>query len=142
MLENPFYHEADSRLARSVYCRLICWALAVALILASILFVTLAHSALVFRAIREDGQPVALRLLTTPCGEKVRAHLFRVKESLRPKFKAAVLTWDGKQWESCWVEVKVLNPDTRKPHGVVFSIDEEGAFFQGVPFRLFRDDSI
>ena len=132
MLENPFYHEADRRLARCVYRRLICWALAVALILASILFVTLAHSALVFRAIREDGQPVALRLLTTPCGEKVRAHLFRVNEWIWPKLKAAVLTWEGRQWESCWVEV----------NGVVHSIDEEGAFFQPVPFRMFRDDAI
>ena len=132
MLENPFYHEADRRLARSVYCRLICWALAVALILAAIIFVTLAHSALVFRAIGDDGRPVALRLLITPCGEKVKAQLFRVREQFWPKFKAAVLTWEGRQWESCWVEV----------NGIVHSIDEEGAFFQPVPFRMFRDDAI
>lgn len=93
-----------------------------------------AIAAPVFQAEGRNGQPAALRLLDAPCrDEKVLTHIaLRAKPELAAKFKAAVLSWGGALYASCWIEMDK----------VVYSIDEEGSFFQPVPRALFRDDSV
>lgn len=97
-----------------------------------------ANAALVFKHPQgSNGQPVSLRLMDTPCSnEKVLKYIkTNVQERFVPKFKNAVLHWAGKDWASCWVEYD----------GNVYSYDEEGEPFNppmGVPFKLFRDDSV
>lgn len=85
----------------------------------------------VFKSENAQG-PVVLRLSESPCTDKkVRAALYaKILDDRR--FKAATLTYAGKDWRSCYVEVD----------GNVLSIDEEGAPFQPVPRHLFKDDSI
>lgn len=93
-----------------------------------------------------DGQRAGLRLSDAPCtNEKVLAALkAKVPERFHARFKAAVLTWDGRQWHSCWVRIEVQEANGEEtPH--IWSIDEEGAPLDppnGIPLRLFRDDSV
>ena len=93
-----------------------------------------AYSAPVFKAEGVNGKPASLRLFETPCtSPKVVNQLnSMVKPQLIAMFKRASLLWDGKTWESCWLDLD----------GVVFSIDEEGSQFQPVPRVLFREDTI
>lgn len=103
-----------------------------ALFLLGILFVGYAHSAEVFRSQRSDGSPVALRLSEKPCEDaRVIAHL---REALLDdrRFKAATLTYGGRDWASCWAEIR----------GAVVSIDEAGSPLQPVPRARFRDEAI
>jgi hypothetical protein len=110
------------------------FAVIAAVLLLHPLFIRTAHSAPVFKAEGADGSHAGLRLLDAPCAEeKVLVHLrLRVQPALLPRFKAAVLTWGGRVWASCWIDVD----------GVVYSMDEEGSLFQPVPRPLFRDDSV
>lgn len=109
------------------------WAVIIGLAIGAALYAGKVYAAPVFRAIGDDdGKPMALRLLITPCGDKVKPHLAKVNPRFVPKLKAAILTWGGKNWASCWVEV----------NGTVYSIDEEGSFFQPIPTRLFIDDAV
>lgn len=94
--------------------------------------VTCAQAAEVFRGLDSMGGPAALRIKEEPCtNEKVLAQL-RDNMLDVTRFKAATLTYHGREWASCWAERR----------GVVHSMDEEGSPFQAVPRRLFRDESI
>lgn len=98
---------------------------------------TKANAAPLFKNIGNDGRPVSLRLLDTPCTHpKVKAHLeANVKDEFIPKFKSAVLHYGGKDWASCWIEYQ----------GFVLSYDEEGAPFApptGIPLEMFKEDSV
>ena len=88
----------------------------------------------VFRAEGKNGHPAALRIFQSPCEDaQVLAHLIRRGAAeMVQGFKKAVLTWDGKDWSSCWIEVD----------GIVFSLDEENSPFQPVPRAMFKDDSV
>ena len=44
-------------------------------------------------------------------------------------FKKATLTWEGRDWRSCWIEAD----------GYVYSIDETGELLQPIPASLFKD---
>jgi hypothetical protein len=94
------------------------------------------HS-LVFRATHDDGSPVALRIFTAkPCTDD-RVLMFLDKKygappDLLPHFKASILTWQGKDWASCWIEQQ----------GYVVSVDEEGAPFQPVRMSRMKDEAL
>lgn len=94
-----------------------------------------AEPSLVFRAMHEDGSPVVLRIfITRPCTDDrvlMRlVHEVKVPRHIVPFFKAATLTWQGRDWASCWIQMQ----------GRVVSIDEEGAPFQAVPMGSMRDE--
>lgn len=44
------------------------------------------------------------------------------------EFKNGTLTYEGKNWRSCWIEVD----------GTVYSVDSEGAPFQPLPVSIFK----
>ena len=112
-----------------------------------LLHAPIAFGALNYQAQGADGQLAGLRLSEAPCvNEKVRLHLAKreVPPQYVEKFKAAVLTWGGRDWHSCWVKLDLTDQHGRE-HEMVWSIDEEGAPFNppyGIPFRLFLDDSL
>lgn len=92
---------------------------------------------LVFRAKHQDGSAVALRIFTAkPCADdRILIHLvhkFGAPQEMLRHFKAAVLTWRGKDWASCWILMQ----------GQVVSVDEEGAPFQLVPMSKMRDEGV
>jgi hypothetical protein len=98
---------------------------------------TNAYAAPLFKNTGNDGKPISLRLLDTPCtNPKVKAHLeANVKAQFIPQFKSAVLHYGGRDWASCWIEYE----------GAVLSYDEEGAPFNppmGVPRSMFKEDSV
>lgn len=97
-----------------------------------------AEAALNYRVESPNGT-VGLRLSEAPCTEaKVLMH---IKPSFHSKFKAAVLTYGGRDWHSCYIEVET--PDQQgKLIPVIYSIDEEGSQFQPIPKRVFKDDTI
>lgn len=88
----------------------------------------------VFRATGQTGAPVVLRLFETPCSDAaVLAHLAqRATPAFIGTFKTALLTWEGMEWASCWVEFG----------GMVYSIDAEGSRLQPIDRRLFKDEAI
>lgn len=132
-LDAPFHHDEDTKAERAELRKLVG---AVLLGLASaglLLYAASAHAAPVFRGQSNDGKVMSLRLLNEPCAEKVKMHLaVRVPAAFMEKFKAARLTFGGRDWDSCWVE----------HDGYVFSIDEEGAPLQPIPRTAFREESI
>lgn len=93
-----------------------------------------AGESVVFRATGETGRPAALRLFDEPCTDAavVRQLVAKIRSDLVDGFRRGRLTWEGKDWESCWM----LHED------VVYSIDEEGSMFQPIPLRLFKSDSV
>lgn len=105
-----------------------------------------AEAALTYKAQGQNGQVAGLRLSEAPCtNQKVRdAVLARVPPQYHDRFKAAVLTWGGADWHSCWTKIEVIDQHGQE-HEMVWSIDEEGAPFNppyGIPLRLFRDDTL
>jgi hypothetical protein len=99
-----------------------------------LIYCAVARAAPIFKAEGANGTPAALRLTAAPCTDAKVLEALREKVSplLAGKFRAAVLSWDGRIWASCWIDLG----------GVVYSIDEEGAPFQPIPLELFRDDSV
>jgi hypothetical protein len=91
-------------------------------------------ASLVFRAQGNTGQPIALRLYDRPCEDaEVLKHLLtRVTPDFLAKFKAAKLTWEGKEWASCWI----------LRGGMVYSIDSTGEKLQPLPMAVFRDEAV
>lgn len=110
------------------------WVARAALLLALVIAgaIVSAHAADVFRDKDDLGGPAVYRLSDKPCTHpKVLAHLRgHILDDRR--FKAGTLTWHGKDWASCWIEIR----------GTVHSIDEEGSPFSPVLRKLFRDESI
>lgn len=139
--EFHLFHE-DDEMHERCYWRRVGAILFFALALAMILVPLYVQAAPVFRNMGNDGQPVALRLLGTPCvSEKVLQHL---KQEWHASFKAAELTYGGRKWESCWIEIDLTDQQGR-PFKSVFSVDEEGAPLNppyGIPKQLFREDTI
>lgn len=121
-------------------------AVTIGAVLGMVLYSAKAGAALNYRAQAPNGQSVGLRLSDAPCtNEKVKAHLAAV---IRPeyldKFKAAVLTWGGRDWHSCWFTITVIDQGGRE-HEMVWSLDEEGSPFNppyGIPKQMFREDAI
>ena len=93
-----------------------------------------AQSSKVFRATGINGKLAVLRIFFTPCENAavLKVMVVTVKPELLDKFQRAKLTWDGRDWESCWLEFG----------GNVYSIDEDGSPFQPIPMALFKDESI
>lgn len=108
------------------------------LLLLLLAYSQVAYASEVFRNKDDKGGPAVLRLLKKPCtNAKVLSHLHdRVLDNKR--FRAAEFHYWGKDWASCWVELK--KPGERS--GVILSIDEDGAAFQPVPRSMFKDESI
>lgn len=113
------------------------WVIVIAVV-ACALYPLKAKAALNFKNDTPNG-PVGLRLSEAPCtNPKVLA---QIKAEFHHLFKAAVLTYGGRDWHSCWTEIEM--PDQHgKLHQTIISIDEEGSPFQPIPKKLFRDDSI
>lgn len=62
----------------------------------------------------------------------ILAHVLRMGGAhVIDKLKKATLTYGGREWRSCWVEID----------GYVFSVDEEGAPLQKIPASAFKDKS-
>lgn len=104
------------------------------------------RAALAYESMGGNGQPAKLRLSEAPCtNENVIKHLHSfIKPQYIPRFKAAILTWGGKDWHSCWLELDLLDQNGREVQ-TIWSVDEEGTPFNppyGVPRSLFREDSI
>lgn len=131
MLEDPYEFQPQPG-SRFWGWTLFAWLIFIAL--AGVGIVKCAQAAPTFNAFGMDGNPAALELRQTPCeNAAVVKHLReKVKPEYISSFRAAVLTWGGKQWASCWIE----------RDGVIFSIDEEGSYFQPTPRRFFRDNAI
>lgn len=73
-----------------------------------------------------------LVLHDTPCQhEEVLVHLLRMGAPV-VMFKQATLTYEGKDWKSCWIDIE----------GVVLSWDEEGAPFMKLPRSAFKEPGI
>jgi hypothetical protein len=92
---------------------------------------------LVFRALHRDGSPVVFRAFTAkPCTDArilgFLKHKFGAPAELLPHFKASILTWQGKDWASCWIEQQ----------GYVVSVDEEGSSFQPVRMSRMKDEAL
>lgn len=89
---------------------------------------------LVFRSIGDTGKIVVLRIYDGPCLDAaVLAHLARRADpDFITKFKTALLTWEGRNWASCWIEFG----------GMVYSMDAEGSQLQPIDKRLFKDEAI
>ena len=107
-------------------------ALAAAILL--LLAVPAAGQSLVFRGEHANsGKSMSLRLYFEPCESAavLKFLLRRVAASVAGEFQRAVLHWEGRPWESCWIEIA----------GIVYSIDEEGAALQPVRRSLFVDES-
>lgn len=88
------------------------------------------------RVYRASNDVVVHRLKDLPCTDpKILA---MIAEWQRPNMREAILTWEGRDWPSCWVKI-----DDR-----VYSIDTEGDRFsedrehQGMPWAFYRDESI
>jgi hypothetical protein len=91
----------------------------------------------VYKATSGAGLPVTLRITQSPCTDvNVLSHLKAgIQEKYIPMFKRAVLNWEGKVFEACWMQLG----DT------VLAIDSEGDPFNppyGVPRSKFRDESV
>lgn len=130
MLENEWFEGRGDDEPESP--TVLAWWIWGALALAMILVPLLAHSAEVYRDRDDQGGPAIYRLSEKPCTHpKVLEHL-RAQILDDRRFKAGILTWHGKEWASCWIEVR----------GTVLSIDEEGSPFSPVLRKLFRDESI
>lgn len=115
------------------------WALAIGLAMGFVMYAAKANAALNYRAQGTNGQIAGLRLSDAPCSyEKVLRH---IKEQFHHRFKAAILTWGGRDWQSCYIEIEQPNQQG-EPETVIFSVDEEGAPFAPIPKRFFREDSI
>lgn len=111
------------------------WAAIIGITLAAALYPAMGHAAEVFRSQDDKGGAANLTLHAEPCGDaKVMAHLVQkgIPAEWIGKFQRATLFYWGRNWASCWVEY----------NGTVISFDEEGAPFQPIPRRLFRDESI
>lgn len=125
------------------------WLLWAAVIVAAIggaLYASRASAALNYQSVGPDGQVAGLRLSEAPCtNAKVLAALKEyIKPDYIPKFRAAVLTWKGRDWHSCWFQIEVMDQGGTT-HEMIWSVDEEGAPFNppyGIPKRMFREDSI
>ena len=116
------------------------WALIIGLVIGLVFYASKANAALNYRAQGSNGQVAGLRLSEAPCSyEKVLPH---IKAEWHQKFKAAILTYGGRDWQSCYLEFETMNPETGRPEVFIFSVDEEGVQFQPIPKRMFRDDSI
>ena len=96
----------------------------------------------VFKHEDRNGYPMALRLYQSPClDDKVMGRLIRmVKPDMIEKFQTAVLTWQGKEYASCWIEILQDKEDPRS--GLIFSVDETGETLQPIPASEFVDDTI
>jgi hypothetical protein len=82
---------------------------------------------LAFEATGRTGYPIKLVLHEEPCtNPKVTVFLTKRLQELA---KRSVLTWEEKDWASCWIEA----------NGTVHSIDEAGDAFQPIPKYLFRE---
>jgi hypothetical protein len=91
----------------------------------------------VYKATSGAGLPVTLRITQEPCTDvNVLSHLKAgIQDKDIPMFKRAVLNWEGKLFEACWMQLG----DT------VLAIDSEGDPFNppyGVPRSKFRDDTV
>jgi hypothetical protein len=99
--------------------------------------VKLEERSLVFRATHRDGSPVVFRAFTAkPCTDArilgFLEHKFAAPPELLTRFKAAILTWEGRDWASCWIEQQ----------GYAVSVDEEGAPFQPVRMSRMKDEAL
>jgi len=86
-------------------------------------------------SLSSGGGPVALRIyLSEPC--TYAPALAHIAPRYREMFRRSVLTWQGKDFEACWVEYD----------GRALSVDEDGAWFNqrqgGVPLTQFQDDAV
>lgn len=127
------------KLPRLTVLPFLLWALLVGLAIAGVFYASKLYAALNYRAPGANGQVAGLRLSEAPCSyEKVLKH---IKEQFHSRFKAAILTWNGRDWQSCYTEFDAPN-EAGKVETFIFSIDEEGAPFNPVPKRMFREDSI
>lgn len=131
MLESPHHFNEDARMEREMLRRVILWLVAIATILVGAFFAGRLSAAEVFKAENAQG-PVALRLSEDPCTDKKVLAVLSDKVLDDRRFKAAVLTYGGRDWKSCWVEI----------NGAVLSIDEEGAPFQAVPRQMFMEEGV
>jgi len=112
-------------------------ALVVVLIVGTIvLYSGRANAAPTFKGQGDNG-PIVLVLLQDACkDEKVLRH---INQPFHAKLKAARLTWGGRQWSSCWIELEMMS--NGRMEKFVFSVDEEGSPLQAIPRRAFRDHS-
>lgn len=131
MLENPyeFTPQPQTRFWRRT---LIAWLVVVVAGAGGLAYCARAGAAEVFRGFDRQGGVAALKLQEEPCTNKAVMEQLRKRALDVRRFKAAVLTYGGRDWASCWIDLD----DT------VLSIDEEGAPFQPVPRHLFKDNSI
>jgi hypothetical protein len=128
MLEDPPFDTEAPRKAS----RLLVWLLVAPLALCLALAAGKVFAGETFRGFSEQGGEVVLRLGKEPCTNKAILVVMKDRFLDARRFKAAVLTWGGKAWASCWVERQ----------GVIHSLDEEGAAFQPVPRAAFKDESV
>lgn len=97
-----------------------------------------AKAALNYRAETPSGT-VGLRLSEAPCTyEKVLVH---IKPEFHSMLKAAILTYGGRDWQACYIEMDMPGP-TGKVEAMIFAVDEEGAPLQALPKSIFKDDTI
>ena len=102
------------------------WAVALCIVA---LTIASAYAAPTFRGIGSNNRPMKLVLYQEPCSAEV---LFWIKPQLHDLFKRATLTWGGRDWKSCWIELD----------DIVYSIDEAGDVFQPIPADLFFEPGV
>ena len=92
-----------------------------------------AYGADAFKSKDEAGSPIVLRLFNEPCSPVVMKHVEEKAAEYKDKFQRSTLLWQGKTWESCWVEIG----------GRVYSIDSAGDILQPpIPRPLFKEDTV
>lgn len=113
-------------------------ALIVALTIGAMLLPMVAQAdgpSVVYRGVRQQNcQPMALRLFATKCSNAAVLKILqvRIKPEYLDQFFDAKLSWDGREYASCWLEID----------GHVVSIDEEGAPLQPIPLAAFKDEAL
>lgn len=123
MLEDPYFDQEEQR---DTLLPKLFWALVIGLALAAALYPVFARA----DEFRSPDRSVALVRHDAQCDDAdIVAHILRLGGGdLVDRFKKATLTYGGRDWRSCWVELD----------GMVYSVDEEGSPLQALPVRMFK----
>lgn len=102
------------------------WGVIIGLIIAALFYSARLHAD---EARAADGSVAYVRH-DAPCDDAdINAHIIRLGAGqMLSQFKKGTLTYGGRDWRSCWIEVQEF----------VYSVDEEGAPFEAIPARIFK----
>jgi hypothetical protein len=121
-------HVDDDAMQKCFVRRVMLGTLLGALVAACVLYSVRPARADAYRS--KNGEAALVRHQTQCDDADILTHILRLGGGeLLGQFKKATLTYGGREWRSCWIEID----------GMVYSVDEEGAPMQAIPASLFKD---